>query len=221
MTKKAFENNFQFSVKANGDRAVTSSLNAIESVEKEIKPKAGRTRMEYAEFVTPNDMQRIKQLEIIPSVRPEVSLVNKVVLNDLIDPENAKNQGLWNVLWKQNGIIISGTDFPYHIINPLIQMYFLSTGMTLDTAVNRLINNSAQKLTVLDALKSFTSWSAYACFEEEEKGTLEPGKLADMVVLSDDILTSSPEALLTTKILMTIVRGEIVYENKNPSAYKN
>jgi predicted amidohydrolase YtcJ len=221
MTKKAFENNFQVSVKANGDRAVTSSLNAIESVEKEIKPKAGRTRMEYAEFVTPNDMQRIKQLEIIPSVRPEVSLVNKVVLNDLIDPENAKNQGLWNVLWKQNGIIISGTDFPYHIINPLIQMYFLSTGMTLDTAVNRLINNSAQKLTVLDALKSFTSWSAYACFEEEEKGTLEPGKLADMVVLSDDILTSSPEALLTTKILMTIVRGEIVYENKNPSAYKN
>ena len=221
MTKKAFENNFQVSVKANGDRAVNSTLNAIESVTKEVKPKAGRTRMEYAEFVTPPDMQRIKQLEIIPSVRPEISLVNKVILGELIDPENAKNQGLWNTLWKQNGIIISGTDFPYHIINPLIQMYFLSTGMTLDTAVNKIVNNSAQKLTVLDALKSFTAWSAYACFEENEKGTLEPGKLADMVVLSDDILTSDPEALITTQILMTIVRGEIVYENKTPSAYKN
>lgn len=221
MTKKAFENNFQISVKANGDRAVNSTLNAIESVEKEIKPKAGRTRLEYVEFVTPADMQRIKQLELIPSVRPEVSLVNKVITRDLIDPENSKNQGLWNTLWKQNGIIISGTDFPYHIINPLIQMYFLSTGMYLDTSVNKIVNNSAQKLTVLDALKSFTVWSAYACFEENEKGTLEPGKLADMVVLSDDILTSDPEALLTTQILMTIVRGYIVYENKTPAAYKN
>jgi predicted amidohydrolase YtcJ len=220
MTKKAFENNFQVSVKANGDRAVNSTLNAIESVTKEVKPKAGRTRIEYAEFVTPADMQRIKQFEIIPSVRPEVSLVNKVIVGDLIDPENAKNQGLWNTLWKQNGIIISGTDFPYHIINPLIQMYFLSTGMTLDTATNKTVNNSAQKLTVLDALKSFTVWSAYACFEENEKGTLEPGKLADMVVLSDDILTSDPKALLTTQILKTIARGEIMYENKNPSAFK-
>jgi len=218
MTKKAFENNFQVSVKANGDRAVTSTLNALETVTKEVKPKAGRTRLEYSEFVPPNDIQRIKQLEIIPSVRPEVTLVNKVLLDALISPENAKNLGLWNTLWKQNGIIISGTDFPYHIINPLIQMYFLSTGLTLDTSLNRLINNSTQKLTVLDALKSFTVWSAYACFDEEVKGTIEPGKLADMVVLSEDIINSDPKVLLTTKILKTILRGEIVYENTTPAA---
>ncbi len=219
MTRKAFENNFQVSVKANGDRAVNSTLNAIESVTKEVKPKAGRTRLEYVEFVQPNDMQRIKQLEIIPSVRPEVTLVNKVFIADLINPENGKNLGLWNALWKQNGIIISGTDFPYHIINPLIQMYFLSTGLPLDTAAAKNINNTAQKLTVLDALKSFTVWSAYACFDEENKGTIEPGKLADMVVLSEDIITADPKALLTARILKTIVRGEIVFENKSPAAY--
>ena len=219
MTRKAFENNFQVSVKANGDRAVNSTLNAIESVTKEVKPKAGRTRLEYVEFVQPNDMQRIKQLEIIPSVRPEVTLVNKVFIADLINPENGKNLGLWNALWKQNGIIISGTDFPYHIINPLIQMYFLSTGLPLDTAASKTINNTAQKLTVLDALKSFTVWSAYACFDEENKGTIEPGKLADMVVLSEDIITADPKALLTARILKTIVRGEIVFENKSPAAY--
>ncbi len=219
MTRKAFENNFQVSVKANGDRAVNSTLNAIESVTKEVKPKASRTRLEYVEFVQPNDMQRIKQLEIIPSIRPEVTLVNKVFIADLINPENGKNLGLWNALWKQNGIIISGTDFPYHIINPLIQMYFLSTGLPLDTAAAKSINNIAQKLTVLDALKSFTVWSAYACFDEENKGTIEPGKLADMVVLSEDIISADPKALLTAKILKTIVRGEIVYENKSPAAY--
>jgi predicted amidohydrolase YtcJ len=219
MTRKAFENNFQVSVKANGDRAVNSTLNAIESVTKEVKPKAGRTRLEYVEFVQPNDMQRIKQLEIIPSVRPEVTLVNKEFIGDLINPENGKNLGQWNALWKQNGIIISGTDFPYHMINPLIQMYFLSTGLPLDTAAAKTINNSAQKLTVLDALKSFTVWSAYACFDEESKGTIEPGKLADMVVLSEDIITADPKALLTARILKTIVRGEIVFENKSPAAY--
>lgn len=221
MTKKAFENNFQVSVKANGDRAVTSTLNAIDSVTKELKPKDERTRLEYAEFIQPNDIQRIKQLKIIPSVRPEVTLVNKVLLDVLISPENGKNLGQWNTLWKQNGIIISGTDFPYHIINPLLQMYFLSTGLTHDTAVNKIANNTAQKLTVLDALKSFTVWSAYACFDEEDKGTIEPGKLADMVVLSEDIITSDPKVLLTTRILKTILRGEVVYENTNPAALNN
>jgi predicted amidohydrolase YtcJ len=221
MTKKAFDKKFQVSIKANGDRAVTSSLNAIESVIKEVKPKAGRTRIEYLEFVPPMDMQRIKQLEIIPSIRPEVTLENKLVINDIIDPENAKNLGLWNTLNKQNSIIMAGTDFPYHQINPLTQIYFLTTGLLLDTSVSKTVNNISQKLSVLDALKAFTVCAAYGCFEDEIKGSLEPGKLADMVVLSNNILESDPKALLNTKILMTIIRGEIVYENKTPSAWLN
>lgn len=218
MTKKAYENNFQISVKTVGDRAVTQTLNSIEAVTKEIKPKAGRTRLEYIEFVTPNDLQRIKQLEIIPSVRPEVTLADKIILNSLIKPENGQNLGLWNTLYKQNNVIISGTDFPYHTINPLIIMYYLSSGMSLDTADNRIANNSAQKLSVLDALKSFTVYAAFASFAEDIKGTLEKDKLADMVVLSEDILSQDPNVLLRAKIMMTIVRGEIVYENKIPAA---
>jgi predicted amidohydrolase YtcJ len=115
MTKKAFEKNFQVSVKANGDRAVTGVLNAIDSASKLVKTKTGRTRIEYLEFVTPEDMQRIKQLEIIPSIRPEVTLVNKMLVADLINPENSKNLGLWNNLFKQNGIIISGTGVEQNI----------------------------------------------------------------------------------------------------------
>lgn len=218
MCVKAFNKNFQVSIKANGDRAVTASLNAIDSALKESKPKAGRTRIEYLEFVNPQDMQRIKQFEIIPSVRPEVTLTNKLVLNDIIDPDNGKNLGLWNTLYKQNSIIIAGTDFPYHQINPLLQMYFLSTGLPQDTGAMRIVNNSSQKLTLLDALKAFTVWSAYACFEDDVKGTMEEGKMADFVVLSKNILESDPKTLLNTEILMTIVRGDIVYENKTPSA---
>jgi predicted amidohydrolase YtcJ len=219
MTKKAFENDFQISIKTVGDRGVTQTLNAIESVTKEVKPKAGRTRLEYLEFVAPGDMQKIKQLEIIPSIRPEVTLVDKMIVNDLIKPENGQNLGLWNTLYKQNNLIISGTDFPYHTINPLIIMYYLTTGLSLDTAANRISNNTAQKLTIMDALRSLTVYSAYANFGEEVKGTLEKDKLADMVVLSEDILSSDPNMLLKTKILMTVIRGEMVYENKNPGAY--
>ena len=218
MTKKANEKDFQISVKTIGDRALTQTLNAIESVNKEVKSKAGRTRLEYLEFVTPADMQRIKAMEIIPSIRPEVTLTDKLILNETIKPENGQNLGLWSNLLKQNNIIISGTDFPYHTINPLVVMYYLSSGLAVDTAANRLTNNIAQKLSVLDALKSFTVYSAFASFAEEVKGTLEKDKFADMVVLSDDIVASDPAVLLKAKILMTIIRGEVVYENKSPGA---
>jgi hypothetical protein len=100
-------------------------------------------------------------------------------------------------------------------------MYYLSSGLSVDTAANRLTNNTAQKLSVLDALRSFTVYSAYASFADDVKGTLEKDKFADMVVLSDDIVASDPAMLLKAKILMTIIRGEVVYENKGPGAYLN
>lgn len=218
MTKKAFEKNFQVSIKANGDRAVTATLRAIDSVSKDTKNKAGRTRIEYVEFVPPQDMQKIKQLEIIPSIRPEVTLENKRVINDIINSDNGKNLGLWSTLLKQNGMIMAGSDFPYHQINPLYQMYMLSTGLPIDTSFAKTANNVQQKLSVLDALKAFTVWAAYGCFEDDVKGTLEPGKLADMVVLSNDILESDPKVLLNTNVLMTIIRGDIVYNSHKPAA---
>lgn len=220
ISKKSFEKGFQISIKAVGDRAVTSTLNAIESVNKEVKSKPGRTRVEYLEFVTPNDIQRIKQLEIIPSLRPEVTLIDKAVVSEIINPDNSKNLGLWNSIFKQNGQFISGTDFPYHTISPLVQMYYLSTGLPVDTSAESKANNNVQqKVNILDALKSFTLWAAYANFAEDEKGSLEPGKIADMVVLSNDILASDPSMLLKTRILMTICRGEVVFDNSKPAAY--
>lgn len=220
MTKKAYEKGFQVSIKAVGDRAVSQTLGALESVTKEVKPKVGRTRLEYLEFVTQSDLQKIKQLEIIPSIRPEVTITDKVILKEIIRPENTNNLGLWSSLFKQNNVIISGTDYPYHTINPLIQMYYLSTGFSLDSADNKIATNSGQKITVTDALKSFTVWAAYASFADEVKGTLENDKLADFVVLSDDIVEANdPNLLLKTKVLMTIIHGAVMYENPPIAAW--
>ncbi len=214
MTRKAYEKGFQISVKAIGDRAITATLNAIDSVMKSSSKKTGRNRIEYLEFVNPNNMQRLKSLDIIPSFRPEVTLEDKVVAGEIISSEIIKSLGMWSSALRQTGMISCGSDFPYHTISPLIQMYYLATGMTLDSAANKIANNSAQKISVLEALKSYTTWAAYSIFAEETKGTLEKGKFADFVVLSDDILSSDPQILLRTKIMMTIVNGEIVFENK-------
>ncbi|MCX7877765.1 MAG: amidohydrolase [Ignavibacteria bacterium] len=218
MVKRAFEKGFQVSVKTVGDRAVNQTLNAIESASREVKSPTDRIRLEYCEFVRPEDMQRIRQMRIIPSVRPEITLTNKLIASELIRNENLQNLGLWNTLFKQNNIIISGTDFPYHMINPLIQIYYLTTGLSLDTADNRISNNSSQKLSIIDAVKSFTVYSAYANFCDDIKGSLEKDKFADMIVLSEDIFTSDPSVLLNTKVLKTIIRGEILFDATGGSA---
>jgi hypothetical protein len=77
------------------------------------------------------------------------------------------------------------------------------------------IPNPEQKLTILDGVKSYTIWAAYSTFQEDTKGSIEKGKFADMVVLSDDIFIIPDSALLNTKVIMTIVNGNIVYENKD------
>lgn len=218
MVKRAFEKGFQISIKTVGDRAVNQTLNAVETASQEVKSPVDRIRLEYCEFVQPDDIQRIRQLKIIPSIRPEITLTDKLLISELIRSENSQNLGLWNTLFKLNSIIISGTDFPYHTINPLIQIYYLTTGLSLDSAENKISNNSSQKLSLTDAVRSFTVYSAYANFCENVKGSLEKDKFADMIVLSEDIFTSDPSILLVTRVLKTIIRGEILFDANNPSA---
>jgi predicted amidohydrolase YtcJ len=91
-------------------------------------------------------------------------------------------------------------------------MYYLVTRQPVDTLLNNLANPN-EKLSILDALKSYTIWPAYASFQESEKGSLEKGKYADLIVISKDIFNEQPKALLETKVLRTMIRGRIVYDN--------
>lgn len=109
-------------------------------------------------------------------------------------------------------MITSGSDFPYHQINPFVQMYYLVTRQPIDT-VNNSLANPNEKLSMIDALKTYTVWPAYASFQENEKGSLEKGKYADMIVISKDIFNEQPKALLETKVLRTMIRGRIVFDN--------
>lgn len=209
---RAIDKNFQFYVKAVGDRAVNSTLSIMEKVLKSKNPKDHRTVLEYCEFINPKDISRIKELNILPSIRPDVSMTDLQIVNDLINPENSKKLGLWNSLLQASGKITAGSDFPFHQINPFIQMYYMTTRQPTDTILSS-VQNPDQKISLLDAVKSYTVWPAYLSFEENTKGTIEKGKYADMIVLSNDIFSSDSKALLETKVLRTIINGRIVYNN--------
>ena len=209
---RAIEKNFQFSIKAIGDRAVSNSLSIIEKVMKQKNPKDPRTVIEYCEFVSPKEISKIGELKLIPSVRPDVCMNDIQILSQVINPENAKKIGLWNSLLKSAGMITSGSDFPFHQINPFVQIYFLTTRQLTDTVLST-IPNPDQKISLTEAVRTYTTWPAYASFEETTKGSLEKGKYADFIVVSKDIFTSVPEELLNTKVLMTVINGRVIYDS--------
>lgn len=208
----AIDKNFQFCLKAVGDRAISSSLNVIEKVLKSKNPKDQRTVIEYCEFITPKDLTKITELNLIPSIRPDVCMIDLQIVSQIINPEDAKKLGLWNSLLKSAGKITTGSDFPFHQINPFVQIYYLTTRQLTDTTLTSIANPD-QKISLLDAIKSYTVWPAYSSFEESTKGSIEKGKFADMIVISNDIFNSDSKALLNTKVLRTIINGRIVYDN--------
>lgn len=209
---RAIDKKFQFYIKAVGDRAVSSSLNVMDKVLKKTNAKDQRTVIEYCEFVTPKDLNKISELSLIPSVRPDVTMYDLQIVPQLINSEYGVKTGLWNSLLRSAGKITTGSDFPFHQINPFLQIYYLTTRQLTDTVLTS-IPNPDQKISLLDAVKSYTIWPAYASFEENTKGSIEKGKFADFIVISKDIFNSDPKALLETKVLRTVVNGRVAYDN--------
>jgi predicted amidohydrolase YtcJ len=216
--REALDKNFQFSIKTVGDDAVNKVLNVIEKVVKEKNPKDARIKLENIEFAGQSDLIRMKELKIIPSVRPETAVFDFDYIDILVSPEAKKNFALWNSLIKNTGLLTCGSGFPFsRSISPIIGIYYLTERQPIDTILANT-PNPEQKISILDAIKSYTVWAAYSTFQEEKKGSLEKGKIADMVVLSDDIFKLTGTALLNTKVKMTIVNGLVVYENKENSS---
>ena len=209
---KALDKNFQFRIKVIGDKGVNTVLNSISRIVKTRNPKDIRTVIEYAEFISPQDIQRFKELNIIPSIRPETTVDDIGILPDIITPDNLKNIGVWKSLIQSGGKIITGSGFPFeNQINPFIQIYYLTQRKQIDGS-DKDIPNSEQKVNLLDALKSYTIWACYSGFEDNIKGNLMIGKAADMIILSDDIFNSTPDVLLKVKVDKTIINGIVMYD---------
>ena len=203
----------QVAVHAIGDDAITFILDTYQKAEKENGSRDRRFRIEHAQHIDPIDYPRFAQLGVIASMQPYHAIDDGRWAERVIGPERIKSTYAFHSLLENNAILAFGSDWYVAPPDPLYGIYAAITRRTLDGAnPNGWVPE--QKISVEDALKAYTVNAAYASFDEKIKGSLEPGKLADFVVLSENIFEVTPEHIKDVKVTQTFVNGQKVYELK-------
>ena len=210
---EADKQNLQVTVHAIGDHANKSLLNIYQQLIKERGKKDRRLRIEHAQHLAPEDIKRFADLGIIASVQPYHAIDDGRWAEALIGPERIKTTYAFKSLLDSNATLVFGSDWPVAPASPLKGIYAAVTRRTLDNKnPNGWVPN--QKISVEQALFAYTRDAAYASFDEDIKGTLEVGKVADFVVLSDNIMKVDPRKIKNIQVLATYVGGKMVYKNK-------
>lgn len=208
IAEKAVAHGFQLNTHAIGDAANRAALDAYGDVLK--GPNDRRFRIEHAQIVAPVDFEKFRTYSIIASMQPTHATSDMPWAADRVGPVRIKGGYAWQTLMKMGVHVPSGSDFPVESPNPIWGFY---------SAVTRQDHDGNppggwfpdQKMSREEALRSWTLEGAYAAFEEKTKGSLEAGKLADFVMLSDDIMTMPAAGIWKTRVKLTVVGGKIVY----------
>jgi len=206
----ALDAGFQVCTHAIGDRANRLILDAYEKALKEHPNPDHRFRVEHAQVVAPGDFERFAALGVLPSMQPTHATSDMYWAEDRLGPERVRGAYAWRRFLDAGCIIPCGSDFPVEKNNPMLGIY---AAVTRRDPEGRPPGGwyPDQCMTREEALRGFTIWAAYAAFQEDILGSLEKGKLADMVVLSKDILTVPAEEILDTVPEYTIIGGKIKY----------
>ncbi|MHB8095297.1 MAG: amidohydrolase [Candidatus Aminicenantales bacterium] len=209
---KAHENGYQTGTHAIGDKAVHWVLNAVERAQRLYGDKGLRHRIEHAQIIDPGDLDRFKELGVIASMQPTHCTTDMRFCETRVGMERSRNAYTWRTLLDHGAKIAFGSDWPVEPLDPMRGLYSAVSRKNIEGRFPDGGWFPEQKLTMAEAIGLFTAGAAYASNEENIKGTLEPGKLADMIVLSKDLFTIEPEEILTTEVLATILGGRIVYQ---------
>lgn len=201
---------FQCSIHAIGDKANALLLEIFEEVIRENGPRDRRFRIEHAQHLRPQDIPRMARLGVIASVQPYHAIDDGRWAEKRIGRERCKTTYAFRSLLDAGVRVTFGSDWPVAPLNPLLGIYAAVTRKTLD-GKNPNGWFPEQKITVEEAVRAYTVWGAYAEFAEAVKGSLEVGKLADLIVLSRDIFAIPPDEIAQVEVLYTIVGGKIVY----------
>jgi predicted amidohydrolase YtcJ len=200
----------QIAVHAIGDKANHLVLNFFEEAIAANGPRDRRFRIEHAQHLRPDDIPRFAKLGVIASMQPYHAIDDGRWAEKRIGPARAKTTYAFRSLLDAGAVLAFGSDWDVAPMVPLMGIYGAATRRTLDGKhPGGWIPE--QKITVAEALRAYTFGSAYASFDEKIKGTLEPGKLADMVVLSRDILTIDPAEIEHVKVALTVFGGKVIY----------
>jgi len=196
-------------VHAIGDRAIQMLLNIYERVEKDDGERDRRFRIEHAQHIAPSDIPRFAQLNVIASMQPYHLVDDGRWAEKFIGKRIATTYAFRSLLDAKADLVF-GSDWPVAPATPLEGIYDAVTRRTLDDA-NPGGWVPEQKISVEEALRAYTATTAYASFEENRKGTLSAGKLADLVVLDQDLFSIEPEKIRDVKVVATMVGGNVVY----------
>ena len=197
---------YQIGFHAIGDRANDVALTAFEQIK--TGETTARNRIEHAQVVSPGDFDRFEKLHVIASMHPSHLLTDMNWAAARLGPDRAKYSYAWKSFLDHHVTLAFGTDYPVESINPFRGLYSAVTRMN---EAGTMTYQPQEKITLPEAVYAYTQASAFAEFEEKTKGRLEPGYYADFIVLDRDITQATPQDLLHTKVLRTIVNGEIVY----------
>jgi predicted amidohydrolase YtcJ len=170
-----------------------------------------RHRIEHAQVVAPSDFARFRDLGVIASMQPSHAISDKRWAQDRLGEYRVQGAYAWHMMQSFGVHVPFGTDWPVEPINPYLGLY---------AAVTRQSTEGdppggwwpQERISIANAIRCYTAESAYASFEEKEKGQIAVGMLADFAVHSQDLLTIKPEEILKTETVMTILGGKVVYE---------
>ncbi len=208
---KADASGLQLCTHAIGDAAISTILDLYTDIEKEHGARDRRWRIEHAQHMAAKDFDRFAQLHVIASVQPYHAIDDGRWAEGRIGHDRASRTYAFRTFLNHGVRLALGTDWNVAPLNPMLTLYAAVTRATLD-GKNPGGWFPEQKLTIKEAIEAYTMGSAYAEFQEQEKGSITPGKLADMVLLSDDVLTIDPVKIRDVKVLKTWVGGKVTYE---------
>ena len=201
----------QLCVHAIGDEAISLTLDLFQDVVKANGEKDRRLRIEHAQHIAPKDFDRFARLGVIASVQPYHAIDDGRWAERRTGPERIKTSYAYRSLLDHGARLALGTDWDVAPLNPLLTIYAAVTRATLD-GKNPNGWMPEQKLSVVEAVEAYTLGSAYAEFQDKEKGSLTPGKLADLVILSDDIFSIDPKLIHNVQVETTILGGKVVWQ---------
>ncbi|WP_321251860.1 amidohydrolase [Psychroserpens sp.] len=208
------QNGFQVCSHAIGDRANREILDRYEAALTELSKKGTdhRFRIEHAQHLHPEDIPRFAELKVIPAMQAVHMSSDRPWAIDRLGEKRIKEGAyMWQDLLQSGVPIVNGTDVPVEPINPIASFYASVSRKTLQ-GMPEGGYEPEQKMTREQALKSYTLDAAYGAFEEEIKGSIHPGKLADFTIYNQDLMTVDENQILDTEIVMTIFDGKVVYQ---------
>jgi hypothetical protein len=213
LIEKAGGKGYQVAIHAIGDGGNRAALNAAERAQKALSGKDLRVRIEHAQVLSPEDIPRFGSLSVIASMQPIHATMDMGFAETRLGMERIKGAYAWRSLLSSGARVAAGSDtpaFPVAYNNPL---WGIHAGVTRQDGQGNPAGGwyPGERVSRLDALKMYTLHPAYAAFEEDIKGSITPGKLADLTVLSRDILTIPEAEIRDTEALMTVIGGKVVY----------